>query len=95
MHVQHAMGVFASGMHGTVDIETGRIDRVRGCHDLATGEVDLDQAGGGDLLEEHAVGIDQEVILRPGDAGRDVSEHQVVPTVQRHQPIACGEIDSQ
>jgi hypothetical protein len=58
--------------------------------------VDLDQAAGGDFVEHQAVGVDQEVVLGPGDAlGADVGEHQVAPAVQRHQPVAGGEVDAQ
>ena len=32
-----------------------------------------------DLLEEEAIGVDQEVVVRPRHAGRDVREDEVVP----------------
>jgi hypothetical protein len=63
-------------------------------HHLVSGEVHLDQAGSRDLVEQHAVGIDQEVVLRPGHPRGDVGEHEVVPAVMRHETVAGGEIDA-
>ena len=33
-------------------------------------------------------------MLGPGNAGGDVGEDQIVPAVERDQPIAGGEIDA-
>ena len=91
--VQHAPGIFARRMDRAVDREARRIDLVRAVHDLAAVEVDLDQARCRDLVERHAVRIDQEVVLRPGHPRRDVREDQIVPAIEGHQPVARGEID--
>ena len=58
-------------------------------------EIDLDEARRGDLVERHAVRIDEEVVLRSGNARRDVREDQIVPAVQRDEPVARGEVDAQ
>src|SRR5438045_4377205 len=57
-------------------------------HDALPILVDLDQAGGGDLVEEHAVGVDQEMILRSRHARRDVRVHEVFPAEVRDEPVA-------
>ena len=62
--------------------------------DLVAVDVDLHQARRGDLLEQQAVRIDQEVMLRPRHARRDVREDHVVPAVQCDQPVGRGEIDA-
>ena len=78
---------------GGVHREARRVDRpARVAHGAAV-QVDLHQGRGGDLAEIPPVGIDQEVVLRPRDAGRDVGEDHVVPPVQRHQAIERRQID--
>ena len=44
--------------------------------------VDLDQARRGDLLEEHAVRIDEELVLGAGNAQRNVIVDEVVPAMR-------------
>jgi hypothetical protein len=94
MDVQHALRVLAPGVYRAVDGEAGRIDVVRAVQHLAPGEVDLDEARRGDLVEHHPVRVDEEVMLGAGHARRDVGEDQVIPAVMRHQAIARREIDA-
>ena len=68
VRVQHALGVVPGGVDGAVDHEAGRVHRKRRVHDLLAVEVDLDQAGGADLVEEDAVGVDEELVLGPRHA---------------------------
>ena len=93
--MQHAFGVLACGVDRAVNDKPGRVDGVGivgvELHALA---VDLDQAGGGDFLEHHAVGVDQELVIGAGNLGGDMGEDQIVPVVQRDQPVAGGEIDA-
>ena len=35
------------------------------------------------------------MVLRAGDAGADVGEHQIAPAVERHQPVGGGEVAAQ
>ena len=56
-------------------------------------DADLDQRRGGDLLEHHVIGVDQEMMLGPRDPRRQMGEDQIVPAVQRHQPIGGGKVD--
>ena len=67
MGVEHAFGIGPRRVDRGMDDEAGRIDRSCVVLDDVAVEIDLDQVRGGDLLEQHAVGIEQEVILRaPG-----------------------------
>ena len=85
--VDDVMRVLARSMNSRMDGETGRIDEA-GCvlNDIAL-QVDLDQAGGGHLLEIPAIGVDQKMVLRPGHTGRDVGEDHVVPPMQRNKAV--------
>ncbi len=85
VQVNHRLGVLARHVHGRVDGEARGVDDVgRLAHRQAL-DVDLHQRGGGDLLEHHLVRVDQEVVLGPGHARRQVGEDQVVPAIQGHQ----------
>jgi len=57
-------------------------------------EVDLHQAGGRDLVEEDAVGVDEERVLGARHAQRDMREDEVFPLVEGDQPIRGGEVDA-
>jgi hypothetical protein len=83
--------VLPRGMDGGVDGEARGVDREGRVLDHVAVRIDLDQRRGGDLLEEQAVGVDQEVVLRPRDPGRNVGEDHVVPAVQGHGPVERGE----
>ena len=92
VRVEHAFGVVARGVDGAVDDEARGVDRKGRVIELLTLLVDLDQARGGDLVEEHAVGIDQELVRRARHPRRDVGEHEVLPAKACHEPVAGGEI---
>ena len=94
VHVQHALRVRARGVHGAVDGEPGRVDLVGAFEHLAALEVDLDEARGRDLLEEHPVRVDEEVVLRPRHPRRDVREDEVVPAEAGDEAVAGGEVDA-
>src|SRR5439155_1553427 len=72
VRVQDAAGIFARGVDRRMDGEARRVDLVRRLHHLVAVEIDLDQAGRGDLLEQPAVGVEAEVVLGPGRARRRV-----------------------
>ena len=67
--MQHTLDVMARAMDGTVNGEAGRIDRPGAVAHLVALHVDLDQARSGDLVEHHAVRIDQEMMLGSGHRG--------------------------
>ncbi|KAG1385645.1 hypothetical protein G6F60_014763 [Rhizopus arrhizus] len=89
--MQHAHRILAGRVDTAVDGEAGRVDVVFRRHDLVAVQVDLDQAGRRDLVEHHAVGVDQEM-LGARHLGGDVRENQVIPPEQRHQPIQGGQV---
>ena len=92
MGVQHATCVFAGLVHGAVDDEACRVDRVGRVDDFVAVFVYLHQAGGGDLVKHQAVGVDQKMMLWPGQLGADVGKHQVAPAVHSHQAVARGQV---
>ena len=55
----------------------------------------LDQDAGGDLVEHQPIGIDQEVVLGPGNARADVGEDQIAPAVQSDQAVARSQVDAE
>ena len=75
--------------------KTGAVDRVGRLAELFAVLVDLDQAAGSDLFKQHAVGIDQKVVLGAGDAGADVGEDQVAPTIGGDQAVAGCQVNTQ
>src|SRR5262245_6477649 len=79
VRVHYAESVLARGVNGAVNRESRGVDVVWGLHQDLSVQVDLDETGGGDLVEHHAVRIDQKLVLGAGDSGGDVSEDQVVP----------------
>ena len=94
--VQHALHFGPRLVDRAVDHVAGFVDAVVGVglpDDVAL-YVDLDQARGGDLLVDHAVEVDEEMILRARDARRDVIVDQVGHAVLVDQAIAGGEIDA-
>ena len=72
----------------------GRVDRVGRLENDIALEVDLDQAAGGHLLEQEAIGVDQKVVVRPGHARGDVREDEIVPAVHCDQAIARSQVDA-
>src|SRR3990170_539139 len=79
MRVEDVPGIVPGGVDGAVNDEARGVDRKRRVLELLPLLIDLDQAGGRDLVEEDAVRIDQELVLRVRPPGRDVREHQVNP----------------
>src|SRR5256885_1387845 len=47
-----------------------------------------------DLVEQHAVGVDQELVGLARHARRDVGEDQVVPAEVGDQPVGGGQLDA-
>ena len=82
-------------MNGAVNDEASRVDRVRRRFDRPPLQVDLHQAGGRDFVEQQAVRVDQEVMLRPWQAQGYVGEDQVAHAKMRDQPITGGEFLAQ
>jgi hypothetical protein len=94
VQVDHAFELGPCGVDAAVDDEAGRVDDVVGIAQQLAVLVDLDQARGGDLLEHHPVGVEQELVVGAGDARREVVADQVGPAEQRHQPVGRGEVQA-
>ena len=90
--VHDGMGILARHVQGAVDGEASGVGHVGRLDDRMALDIDLDERGGGDLLEHQVVGVDEEVMLRPRHPRREVGEDDVIPAIQRHQPIGGGEI---
>ena len=68
MRMKHALHIGSRFMNGAMNDVTGFVDVVIGVglpQDIAF-DADLDQAGGGDLLVEKTVEIDQQMVVVPG-----------------------------
>src|SRR5271169_7159330 len=94
--MDHRVNVAAGLMNRAVDDISRPVNAVvspfRLPHDIAV-QVNLGQAGRGDLLVRQAVEVDQELV----DAGHpygDVVVDQVGHVVQVDEPIAGGQIDA-
>ena len=82
-------------MDGAVNDEASRVNPiVGGVEDHVAVEVDLDQARRIDLFVEHAIGIDQEMVVRSGNAAGDVVGDHLGHAVDRREPIAGREVDA-
>ncbi len=97
MRVQDAVDVRARLVNGAVDGEAGLVDpRAEAVAQDVALEVDGHEAARRDLVEAHAVGIDQEDVLAlvGGRAGRDVGEDAVVHLEMRDEPVGGCEFDA-
>jgi hypothetical protein len=94
MQMHHGRGVLPRHVDRRMDREPGRVDGMAARSDRRAVDVDLDQARRGDLLEHHVVGVDQEMMLRPRHACRQMREDQIVPAVKGDQPIGGGKVDA-
>ena len=86
----------ARAVHGTVNHIAGRVDRivVVGLQDGLALEIDLDEARGGDLLVQHAIGIDEDMLIGSWHARGDVVVDEVRHAVEGDKPIASGKVDA-
>ncbi len=93
MRVHDTFGVAAGSMDRTVNVESGRIDRKRIINiEFLAIQVDFHEAGRRDFLEEHSIGIDQELVTCTRDFCGQMGKHQIIPSVHRDQAVRCGEV---
>ena len=93
MGVDDAGDLRAGLMDRARDRKAAAIDRVLGGLDIVTVGVELDQRGGGDLLVQETIGVDQEMLVRPRDARGDPGVDQVRPAKPVDEPIARRQFD--
>jgi hypothetical protein len=91
--MKHAFRVVPGGMDSGMDHETGRVDDMIGVRNDISVQVDLDQAGGGNFAEMHAIGVEQEMLRGARRTGRNMGGKKIVHAEMGDQPIAGGEID--
>ena len=93
--MHHAEQILARHVHRRMDGEAGGIDaaggRVALLHHVAV-HVDLHQVGRAHLVEQHAVLVDQEMVVGPGQARADMRVDEVGPAMMRDQPIQRGKV---
>src|SRR3546814_5545386 len=77
MQMQHRRRVGARLMDRRMDGETRRVDGGRRVIDPVSVDVDLDEAGRRDLLEHMGIGVDQEMMIGPRHARRQMGEDQI------------------
>jgi hypothetical protein len=94
MQMHDASCVLAHFVNRRMDREAGRVDGIGGFRHRLTRKINLDQTAGGNLLEHHPVGIDQEMMFGTGDARRNMGEDQVIPAVEGDEPVTGGQIDA-
>jgi hypothetical protein len=96
MGVQHAGDVRPRLVDRAVDHVTRFVDAVVGVRlpDDRALEVDLHQARGRDLLVQHTVEVDQQVVLAAGNARGDVIVDEVGHCVLVDQAITGGKINA-
>jgi hypothetical protein len=70
--MEHARRILARGVDRAVDGKARRIDLVRRLHDLVAVEIYLHQVRCGDLVESHPVGVNQEMMIRAWNTGRQI-----------------------
>jgi len=83
------------GVNRAVNYETCRVHGPLARHELVAVLVDLHQAARGDLLEKHAIGVDEKRVVLARETGRDVREDEVVPPEHRDEAVAGGQIDAE
>ena len=82
-------------MNGAVDGESGGVHRKRIVGvELVSGKVDFYEAGCSDFIKQHAVRIDQKLVVHAGNFRRDMGENQIRPTIKSDQAITGRQIDS-
>ena len=77
-----------------VDDEAGVVHGLLAARNPFAVDVDLHQIGSGDLVIVKAPGIDEEVVLGPGHAGRKVPVDLFRPVVVIDQAVGRGELDA-
>ncbi len=92
MHVHHAVRVGQGGVDRAVEGETGRVDGPVVVADDVPVHIDLDQVGRGDLGVVQAEGVDEEVVVRPRHAQRDVVVDQLGPAQVGKDAVTGGEL---
>ena len=95
VRVHHAVRAGNAVVDRRVHGEAGRVHRPVGMPDDVPPQVDAHQVRRGHLGVVQAEGVDQEVLVRTGDADRDVVVDQLGPAEHGEDPVAGGQVDPQ
>ena len=88
--MHHRLRVFTGHVNGAVDTKTRRIDLVTASQNDVALQIYFHKIGSSHFIEHQTVGVDQEMVLRSGHAGRQMGKNEVRPLVVIYQPISCG-----
>ena len=92
MGVQHRLQVMACAVDGAVDHVAGVVDpQASGVVDEGAVEVDLDQIGGSNFIEQQPEGVDQEMLVGARYTGGKVGVDVIGPLVQGRQAVGGGQ----
>ena len=92
--VQHRLQIMACAVDGAVDHIAGVVDpQARRVIDKGAVQIDLDQVGGADFVEQQPESIDQEMRLGPWHPRREMRVDMIGPLVQRRQSVGRGQLD--
>ncbi len=94
VQMNDATGIVTHLVNRGMDGEARRVHRVRRVSDCLAVEPDFQKARRRDLLEHHPIGVDEKMMLRAWNACRYMRENEIVPAMERDEPIACGQIDA-
>ncbi len=91
--MEHAGGVRPVGVDRRMDDEPRRVDHMVGVRNDIAVEIDLHQARRGDFAEMDAIGVQQEMHVRPRHLHGDMGREQIVHPEMGDQPVTGGQID--
>ncbi len=81
-------------VNGAVDHVTGVVDAQSGrVIDNRAVDIDLDQVGRRDFIEQQAEGVDQKVLVRPRHPSREMRVDVIGPALERRQTIRRRQLD--
>ena len=88
MKMHNGTCIVTPHVYGAVDSKAGWIHpaKTAGFYYLPV-SVHLHQRGGSNLVEQQAVGVDQEMMFRARYPGREVGKNQVIPPEQGDKTI--------
>jgi len=94
MQMHRARGVRARGVHGGMQRKACRVHRMRALSDHVAVDVDLDEIRRGDFIERETERVDQKAPRLARHARGNVRVDDIIPAVQRDEPIRRGQFDA-
>src|SRR6185436_15306993 len=95
VHVPDALRVGPRHVDGAVNDESGFVGGMAPLVYGVTFNVNLDEAGSSDFIKPQAIRVDQEVMLRSGDARADVRVDELGPAEVVGDAVGAGELHPQ